>query len=100
MDKLTTTIKRPFLAEIIAGEKKVEYRKVKAYWKKRLEGVSLPFELRLINGMQEDAPEVTVIIDRVSRDRTTRQYELHIRNVVKHANWDKRRRVPKLPSSR
>lgn len=100
MDKITTTIKRPFLAEIIAGEKRVEYREMKPYWKKRLDGVSLPFELRLINGMQEHAPEVTVIVGRVSRNQRTREYELHIRSVVKHSNWDKRRRVPKVPSSR
>lgn len=94
MDRITTTIKRPWLAAIIAGEKKVEYREMKPYWKKRLDDVSIPFELRLINGMQLDAPEVTVVVGRVGRNLRTREYELHIRKVVKHSNWDKRRRIP------
>ena len=35
-DKLTTTIRRPWLSEIIAGTKKIEYRQIKPYWTKRL----------------------------------------------------------------
>jgi hypothetical protein len=96
MDRITTTIRRPWLAAIIAGEKRVEYRENKAYWRKRLASVSVPFELRLINGMQEHAPEVTVIVDRVRLNSRTRAYELRIREVVAHSNWDKRRRVPRV----
>jgi hypothetical protein len=50
-DRITTTIEREWLAEIIAGTKKIEYRKVKPYWTKRFAKVSVPFELRLLNGM-------------------------------------------------
>ena len=39
MDRLTTTIKRPWLADIIAGKKKIEYRQIKPYWTKRLKSV-------------------------------------------------------------
>jgi hypothetical protein len=49
-DRITATIEREWLAEIIAGTKKIEYRKVKPYWTKRFEKVSVPFELRLLNG--------------------------------------------------
>jgi len=95
MDRLTTTIEREWLAEIVAGVKKTEYREMKPYWKKKLEAVSRPFELRLINGMQKNAPEVTVLVDRVRANGRTRQYELHIAKVLSHLNWDKRRRVPR-----
>lgn len=63
MDRITTTIRRRWLAEIISGEKKVEYREAKRYWRERLAKVSVPFELRLIDGMQKRAPEVTVLVD-------------------------------------
>ena len=95
MDRLTTTIEREWLADIVAGVKKTEYRDIKPYWTKKLEAVSRPFELRLINGMQKNAPEVTVLVDRVRANRRTRQYELHIAKVLKHLNWDKRRRMPR-----
>jgi hypothetical protein len=47
-DRITTTIERECLAEIIAGTKKIEYRQIKPYWAKRFEKVSVPFELRLL----------------------------------------------------
>jgi len=95
MDRITTTIEREWLAEIVAGTKKTEYRQIKAYWRKKLDTIVTPFELRLINGMQKRAPEVTVVIDRVRKNSRTRQYELHIGKVIRVLNWDKRRRAPR-----
>ena len=94
-DKLTTTIKRPWLAEIIAGKKKIEYRQIKPYWTKRLKSVSLPFELRLMNGMNPPVPEVTVLIHRITTNGRTREYELHIKRILGFKHWDKRRQLPK-----
>jgi len=48
MNRLTTTIKRQFLAEIVAGVKKVEYREIKPYWTAKFRKILVPFELRLI----------------------------------------------------
>jgi hypothetical protein len=42
-DRITTTIEREWLAEIIAGTKKIECRQIKPYWTKRFAKVSLPF---------------------------------------------------------
>src|SRR5438552_3161285 len=61
-DRITTTIEREWLAQIIAGTKKVEYRQIKPYWTKRFEKVTVPFELRLLNGMIPPVPEVTFLI--------------------------------------
>jgi len=58
-DRITTTIERTWLAQIIAGTKKIEYRRIKPYWTKRYAKVSVPFELRLLNGMNPPVPEVT-----------------------------------------
>jgi hypothetical protein len=80
--KLTTTIKRPWLAEIVAGTKMIEYRPIKPYWTKRLATLTLPLELRLMNGMNPPVPEVTVLFDRITTNHRTKEYELHIRRVV------------------
>ena len=94
--RITTTIKREFLAEIVAGSKTTEYRDLKPYWAKRLEKVAPPpFEMRLINGMRKRNPEVTVLIDRVTVSRANGRYQLHIAKVLRYLNWDKRQRRPK-----
>jgi hypothetical protein len=93
-DRITTTIKRQWLAEIIAGTKKIEYREIKPYWTIRLKRVTVPFELRLINGMNPPIPEVTVLIHKITKNRR-RVYELHIKKVLAFKRWDKRRQVPR-----
>jgi hypothetical protein len=95
-DRITTTIKRQWLAEIIEGTKRIEYREIKPYWTKRLKSITSPFELRLINGMNPPVPEVTVLVRKVTVDRREGVYELHIKKVVGFKHWDKRRRIPKM----
>ena len=92
-DQITTTIKREWLAKIIAGTKKIEYRQIKPYWTKRIAKVSVPFELRLLNGMNPPVPEVTVLIHRITKDRLN--YKLHIKKVLEFQHWDKRNQKPK-----
>jgi hypothetical protein len=92
-NRITTTIKRQWLAEIIAGTKKSEYRLIKPYWTKRFKKVSLPFELRLLNGMNPPVPEVTVLIHRITKEG--RDYRLHIKKVLGFKHWDKRRQKRK-----
>jgi hypothetical protein len=43
-----------------------------------LREVSVPFELRLLNGMNPPVPEVTVLIHRITKDRRAGEYRLHI----------------------
>lgn len=94
MKTITTTIKRQWLREIVAGTKKIEYREIKPYWVLRLP-VEVPFALRLINGMQAQAPEVTVIIRKVIRNARLKSFELHIGSVKQVRNWDRRRQQPR-----
>lgn len=94
MQTITTTIKREFLKAIVSGEKRIEYRELKPYWTRRLAPLEVPFRLRLINGMQRRAPEVTVVIGRIKKDVRNRQYELHITRVAEVHNWDRRRSLP------
>lgn len=100
METLTTTIQREWLREIIAGRKKVEYREIKPYWDRRLDGRQCPFLLRLINGMTKSNPEVTVRIDRIRRNSSSGNYELHIGAVINFKNWDKRREAPVVRSAK
>jgi hypothetical protein len=94
-DRITTTIEREWLAEIIAGTKNIEYRQIKPYWTKRFAKVSTPFELRLLNGMNPPVPEVTVLIHRITKDHRAGEYRLHIKKILGFKHWDKRRRKPK-----
>ena len=94
MEKITTTIKREWLQEIAAGRKRVEYREIKPYWTRRLSTVKSPFLLRLINGMQPKAPEVTVVVRRVRRNSRSRKFELLLGGVVSVKHWDLKRRQP------
>lgn len=56
---LPLTLKRQFFDEIAAGEKTVEYREQKPYWKTRLEGKTFDL-IRFRNGYHRDAPEMDV----------------------------------------
>jgi len=94
-DRITTTIEREWLAQIITGSKKIEYRQIKPYWTRRFAKVSVPFELRLRNGMNPPVPEVTVLIHKITKDRRAGEYQLHIKKVLGFKHWDKRRRKPK-----
>jgi hypothetical protein len=94
-DRITSAIEREWLSQIIAGTKKIEYRQIKRYWTKRFEKVSVPFELRLLNGMTPPVPEVTVLIHKITKDRRAGEYQLHIKKVIGFKHWDKRRHKPK-----
>jgi hypothetical protein len=88
MNKITTTIEREWLREIAAGRKVVEYREIKPYWVKRLSKVKAPFALRLINGMDVNAPEVTVNVTRVRRNTSRGRFELHLGKVLDVKRWN------------
>jgi hypothetical protein len=88
MDRITTTIKREWLREIAAGRKRVEYREIKPYWIRRLSKTEPPFQLRLINGMQSKAPELTVLVQRVRKNSRCGVFELHLGKVVEVRHWD------------
>ncbi len=100
MDRITTTIKRQWLAEIAAKRKLIEYRNIKPYWTRRLDGVEAPFLLRLINGMQQNAPELTVIVERVRKNARHGDYELHLGEIIEVRNWNVRREQPTRSSAK
>jgi hypothetical protein len=94
MDKITTTIRREPLADIVARRKRIEYRVIKPYWEKRFSEIGTPFILRLINGMSLGAPEATVRIERVRRNGRTGHFELFIGKVMETKFWDARYERP------
>jgi hypothetical protein len=51
----------------------------------------VPFVLRLPNGMNPPVPEVTVLINKVTKDRRAGEYQLHIKKGLGFKHWDKRR---------
>jgi hypothetical protein len=95
LDVITTTLKREWFAKIVAGTKRIEYRKIKPYWTTRLKRVRKPFRLILRNGMTPPIPVLTVRIDRVVTNRRNGEYELHIGRVLRVEHWDRKKRKPK-----
>jgi hypothetical protein len=94
MDKITTTIEREWLAKIADRTKRVEYREMKPYWVKRLSRVKPPFLLRLINGMQPKAPELTVVVTKIRKNSRAREFELVLGKIVEVRYWSVKFRRP------
>ena len=95
MEKITTTIKREWLREIVAQRKTVEYRDIKPYWERRFKRIKPPFVLRLINGMSRNAREVTVEVRNVRRNKRKGQFELYLGTIIEVRNWDIKRERPR-----
>jgi len=89
MNTITATITREWLARIISGKKRYEWRGTSDFWEARLKKVgSPPFHLRLINGMKKDAPEATVLVSAVHWDLAEIAFRFTIERVVELKNWD------------
>jgi hypothetical protein len=84
---LTMNIERRFFADIVAGTKRVEYRKVKPFWTRRIEPLTTPFKLRLLNGMTHTVPEAVVMVTRVTRDWAGGEYRLGLIRFRRQLNY-------------
>jgi len=92
---MTMNIHREFFANIVAGRKKVEYRDATEYWERRIERAGEPpFHLRVIDGMTKEAPEVTVVVEKVLLNIWAGVYEFHLGKVIDVKNWDRENEAP------
>ncbi len=88
MNTITATITREWLARIISGKKRYEWRGTSDFWEARLKKVgSPPFHFRLINGMKKNAPEATVLVSAVHWDLAEIAFRFTIEGVVELKNW-------------
>jgi hypothetical protein len=94
MDTLTMNIERRFFAAIVDRTKRIEYRRMSPFWKRRIEPLSTPFKLRLLNGMTPPVPEAAVVVKRVTSDRAGREYRLHLGRIIAVKQWDRRIQKP------
>lgn len=93
METLTMNIKREFFASIVAKKKPYECRERSYFWKQRIEPLSVPFKLRLLNGMTPPAPEAVVVVTHVTR--YDGEYQLHLGSILSVRRWDARKKRPK-----
>jgi len=93
MQTITTTIEREWFSQIVSRKKKIEYREDKLYWRRRLEGIEVPFRLRLINGMRRDSPRLTVTVAKVKR--RDGNFELHLGRIREVEYWDRKKNQPR-----
>ncbi len=100
MKTMTANIQREWLARIIDGSKKIEYRDATDFWLNRLDRAGPPpFHLRLINGMRPDSPEATVVVNKVETDVMRNVLRFHLADVVSTTRWETRwhTQYPPLP---
>lgn len=81
---LHLTLKREYFAAIAAKTKRVEYRKQKAYWKKRLVGRTYD-AIKFRNGYSKNAPEMLVEFRGVRRDG--KDYAIRLGRILKIKRW-------------
>ncbi|WP_010586190.1 tetratricopeptide repeat protein [Schlesneria paludicola] len=87
--QMVANIQQEFFVKILSGEKKIEYRRHTDYWQTRIENAGKPpFHLRIINGMTKDAPELTVVVNKVVINPWEAEYELHLGDVIDIRNWE------------
>ena len=89
--QMVANIQREFFIKILTGEKKIEYRDDTDYWRTRIDNAGEPpFHLRIINGMNKNAPELTVVCEKVLINPWALQFELHLGEVIDVKNWDRK----------
>jgi hypothetical protein len=93
MDELTLNIEREWFADLVDGTKKIEYRPISPFWKRRIGPLVPPVKVRLINGMTHPIPEARLIVTRI--EERGGEYLLHVGRVRAVKNWDRRKRKPK-----
>ncbi len=81
---LHLNLHREFFGDIVAGIKRIEYRKQTSYWKKRLEGRRYDV-IKFRNGYATNAPEMIVQF-RGMRKRG-RNYEILLGRILKIKRW-------------
>jgi hypothetical protein len=85
---------RQYFADIVDRTKRIEYRRMSPFWKRRIEPLTTPFKLRLLNGMTHPIPEAIVVVTRVTRHPSIREYRLHLGRVMQVKRWDRRKQKP------
>jgi hypothetical protein len=89
---LHLTLRREFFAAVAAGDKRVEYREQKPYWRKRLEGRHYEV-IKFRNGHTADAPEMVVEfrgLRRYGKGRDAR-YAIRLGLILRIKRWSNRK---------
>lgn len=95
MQSLTMNIERRWFKAIVDGTKKIEYRDMSPYWMRRIDPLTTPFRLRLLNGMTPPVPEAVVEVTKVVRSQADQQFQLHLGKVLRVTHWDRRLGEPR-----
>ena len=85
---LPLTLRREPFDDIATGEKIIEYREQKPYWKTRLEGKTFDI-IRFRNGYHPDDPEMDVEFRGLKKVRKWggAYYAIHLGRVLKTRRW-------------
>jgi len=92
MDKITKrnelhlTLHRRFFDEIVKGTKTIEYREIKPYWTKRIEGRRYNV-IVFRNGYQPDAPTMVIEYKGYRTDKRNGRYCLKLGRILSLRNY-------------
>jgi hypothetical protein len=85
---LHLTLHRRWFADIASGEKKIEYRERKPYWKTRLQGRRYDI-IKFRNGYSKNAPEIMVEFRGVRK--APKKYEILLGRILSLKRWPPKR---------
>ena len=88
MNILNLTLKKNWFDEILSENKKIEYREIKPYWIKRLEGKTFN-EIYFRNGYSKSSPFMRVEWKGMTKGQSL--YQIHLGKIleVKNYKWTK-----------
>ena len=78
---LHLTLHRKWFDAIASGSKREEFREMKPYWIKRLEGKTFD-RVHFRNGYRPDSPTMTFECNGIYRDEWANEYAIHLGNRV------------------
>lgn len=94
------TLRRVWFDAIVDGSKKIEFRQIKPYWTKKLEGRAYDV-IEFRNGYAQDAPTMQVEYDGLtqaeigySNGEKEKVYALKLGRVLWTKNYDGRKELP------
>jgi len=80
---LHLTLHRQWFDEVASGIKKIEYREIKPYWERRLDGHQFS-EIHFRNGYRADSPLMQVECLGIVKNG---RYEIHLGKILKTINY-------------
>ena len=83
---LHLTLHKKFFDQILSGYKTIEFRKIKPYWERRLDGKKYDY-IHFVNGYGKDKPWMDVELIRIEKeDVYYEEYYIYLGKIIRSGN--------------